>query len=108
MDFFNARGSVFVLVYALSKTMENFIDKKINDKFDLQFKESNTLDVFRSYWRPIIDIALSFSEQLLEGLQDYTLTMDIVENALSNFNSFIKAVVVPNRERIEIFAKEVK
>lgn len=108
LDFFNARGSVFVLVYALSKTMENFIDKKINDKFDLQFKESNTLDVFRSYWRPIIDIALSFSEQLLEGLQDYTLTMDIVENALSNFNSFIKAVVVPNRERIEIFAKEVK
>ena len=107
VDYFNARGSVFVLIYAISKSIEIFLDKKVTDKFNLTFREPDALSVYQSYWNPIISIGMSFSEHLLKGLQNYTLTMDIIENALSNFTSFVQAVADYNRERIDSFAKRV-
>ena len=107
LEYFNARGSVFVLIYAISKSIEIFLEKKVSDKFELSFNDFEMLEIYQSYWNPIVSIALSFSEQLLKGLQNYTLTMDIIEVALSNFTGFIQAVAEPNRERITTFAEKV-
>lgn len=107
MDFFNARGSVFVLIYAISNTLEIFLNKKIDDKFDLYFKEPNTIEEYQSYWKPIVSIALSFSKQLLTGLQNYSLTMESISNAMSDFTGLVQAVAEPNSERMKIFAEKV-
>jgi len=107
LDFFNARGSVFVLIYAVSKSIEIFLSKRVDDKFDLAFAEPDTVENYQTLWNPIISLALSFSEQLLKGLQNYSLTMDNIEDALSNFNGLVQAVAEPNRKRIEFFAERV-
>jgi len=107
LEFFNARGSVYVLIYAISNTIEVFLNKKVEDKFDLYFKEPNTIEKYQSYWNPIISIALSFSKQLLTGLQNYSLTMESISNAMSDFTGLVQAVAEPNRERIKLFAEKV-
>ncbi len=107
LDFFNARGSVFVLIYAISKTIEIYLNRKIDDKFDLFFKEPNSIEKYQSYWNPIILIALSFSKQLIIGLQNYSFTMESISDTMSDFTGLVQAVAEPNRERIRIFAEKV-
>lgn len=68
----------------------------------------NTIQEYQAYWNPIISIALSFSEQLLKGLQNYSITMDGIEEALENFEGLIQAVAEPNSDRINKFADKVR
>ena len=108
LEFFNARGSVFVLIYAISKSIETFLNNKsVDEKFDLAFDKSDTIENFQKLWNPIITIALSFSGQLLKGLQNYSLTMDTIEEGLSNFTSLVQAVAEPNQRQIDTFADQV-
>ncbi len=107
LEFFNARGSVFVLIYAISKSIEIFLDKKVDDKFNLYFSESETIGKYQSYWNPIVSISLSFSEQLLKGLQNYSITLESIEGAVNDFTSLVQAVAEPNIERIKRFSEKV-
>lgn len=108
LDFFNARGSVFVLIYAISESMELFLNRRVDDKFDLCFTKPLAIDKYQEFWNPIISIALSFSDHLLKGLQNYSLTMDSIEDAVNNFTGLVDAVKEPNHARLHVFAERVK
>jgi hypothetical protein len=107
LNYFNSRGSTFVLIYAISRSMEVIIGKTVDDLFSLKFSKPSTLSTYQEYWAPIIDIALSFSDQLIKGLQNYSVTMETIDSAVDIFVGLIQAVADPNQERLDQFASKV-
>jgi hypothetical protein len=108
LEFFDTRGSVFVLVYAISESMEIFLDRKIDDKFDLHFKNISTVNEYQKYWYPIINTVLAFPMQLKKALdKNYSLSMDGVEVAVDDVVGLVTAVAEHSRDQFDEFSEKV-
>ncbi len=69
-DFLSMRGSKMLLIATVSDCIEDLIGGKIIIKKRLHFKDNSSFDCLISYWVTIINIILSFSDQLVEALKD--------------------------------------
>jgi hypothetical protein len=96
LEFFRNRGSTFLLVSAISCSLEIIIEKPIHDKFLLTFKENISLQDCLTEWKPIVNSVSSFSEKLVQGLQNGLNNPDRVKTAISDFTSMIESFVALN------------
>ncbi|MFE7603762.1 AIPR family protein [Brachybacterium paraconglomeratum] len=107
-DFFGARGGTHLLVTALGRGMETFLDRKIADPFDLQFRDNLSPAEAVDAWEPIVRTALSFSSQLKSATSVSLKQPSVVDAAISSFESLLEAVKDDKRSTFEAFAHLVE
>lgn len=107
-DYFGARGGTHLLVTAIGHGMETFLDRKITDPFDLQFKENFSPAEAVEAWEPIVRTALSFSSQLKSATSVFLKQPAVVDTAISSFESLLEAVKDDKRTTFEVFADRVE
>lgn len=102
LQLLSGRGGVFLLIYAISESMETFLKRRISDRQSLKFTGTEKIEVYQGYWIPIINIALSFAGTLQQGLVKYTFTLEDIRDAISRFTQLIQSTEQSN---IEIYKK---
>lgn len=107
LDFLRLRGSTYLLIAALAECLEIIIDKQISSRFRLSFKKKEKLSSAIKKWYPIVNIGLSFSEQLANGLSDGLKNTKAVDTATSNFKSLLSATKQANQLIFRDFAKDI-
>lgn len=107
LAFLRSRGSIILFTSAISDCLENLINRRIPNKFTVEFCRNVSLDEAKDLWRPIVEIGTSFVSQLNEGLQDGIKNQQRINSARSIFVSLMTAVRGANSEIIDAFANEI-
>ena len=108
MQFFRRRGSIIMMLAAISGSIEVFLDKPVPDRTSLQFKENLSPAKAAALWQPIVDAALSFSSQLMDATDLGLKNAEVVTKARQNFQGMIEATADANRERYSAFSELVE
>jgi len=108
LDFLRSRGSIILLASSIADSLEIIIDKKITNRFDVEFKKNLKLHEAMFEWRKIVDIGSAFIPQLAEGLQDGIKNKVKVQGAINTFKSLISAVKTANKKVFDDFSKKIK
>jgi hypothetical protein len=107
MAFFRRRGSTFLLVAAISASIETFLGRAVTDRWALTFADNCSPAEAIERWQPIVDSALAFSQQLSEATDLGLKNPETVQGALDDFQSLIVATAEANRPRYDEFAELV-
>jgi hypothetical protein len=67
MAFFRRRGSTFLLLAAISASVETFLGRAVPDRWALSFADNCSPADGIERWQPIVESALAFSQQLSEA-----------------------------------------
>ena len=108
MQFFRRRGSIIMMLAAISGSIEVFLEKPVADRASLRFKENASPAKAAALWQPIVDAALSFSNQLIDATDLGLKNAEVVKNAEQNFQGMIEATADANRERYNGFSELVE
>lgn len=109
LNFFRKRGSLFLLASAISNCIEIFLgNKKIPDKYKLHFSGNIAPDYARTNWSPLVEIAISFTDTLNDGLADGIKNPSTVGTALKIFKSQVNAIKQPNLEIFKTFENKIE
>ncbi|MGI9091414.1 MAG: AIPR family protein [Gemmatimonadaceae bacterium] len=106
-QFFRRRGSIHLLVAAISSSIETFLDKPIPDRTRLRFADNCSPKDAVERWQPVVDAALSFSTQLLDATDTGLKNPETVRRAMEPFQAMIEATADVNREKYDGFTKTV-
>src|SRR5690606_17271790 len=87
LEFLRSRGSIILFTTAIADCLENLLNRRIPNKFSVQFTKNLSLDEAKQIWRPIIDIGVSFVNQLNAGLQDGIKNQQRINDARRTFVS---------------------
>ncbi|WP_242157352.1 AIPR family protein [Aestuariivivens sediminis] len=107
LAFLRSRGSIVLFTTAISDCLENLINRRIANKFSVEFCRNISLDEAKILWRPIVNIGTSFVSQLNEGLQDGIKNQQRISAARTTFVSLMTAVRSANSEIVNAFAEEI-
>lgn len=105
MAFFRRRGSIHLLVAAISSTIETFLGQPVPSRWKLRFTQNCTPKDAATYWQPIVDASLAFTPQLVDATDVGLKNPDTVKRALETFQGIIEATAEPNRTKYDAFAK---
>ncbi len=105
--FFRKRGSIFMMTSAIAACLEDILNKRIPNPFDLVFKENISLETAIDMWTPIVKAASAFPEPLVEGLADGFKAHETVGGAIKKFQSLIYATKDANATIYAEFVKQV-
>ena len=108
MQFFRRRGSIHLLVAAISSSIETFLGEPVPDRTQLHFIDNCSPKDGMDRWQPVIDVALSFSAQLIDATDNGLKNAETVKNAISTFDSMIEATAEANAEKYTTFAELVE
>jgi len=108
LSFFQTRGSVLLLAAAIANCLELFIDKKIPNKFRLEFRGQKTFDKAIKEWEPLVEIATQLSATLMEGFSKGAIREKQATEAIKKFSVLIATTKKSNEEIFSNFAKETK
>lgn len=107
LTFFRKRGSIFLMVAAIAKCLETIINKQIPNLFSLTFKHNLSPELAAEKWDPIVETVSPFTAPLAKGLADGFRNREAVENAVTEFRSYVAAMGLANRSIFAAFTKEV-
>jgi len=107
-QFFRRRGSITLMVAAISKSIELFLGCPVPDRTALRFKNNCSPKEAADYWQPIVEAALSFSAQLADATDLGLKNQGTVDAALERFQGMIEATVDANRARYAEFSDLVE
>ena len=107
LTFFRKRGSTFMLVSAIAKSLEVILNTAIPNLFSVEFEDNFSPEDASTKWRPIVNSAKSFAETLIEGLSDGFRTDEIVQDSINNFRRLMDSVKEGNAVIFSTFAENV-
>ena len=107
LAFYRKRGSIFMMSSAISKSLEIFLDRQIPNYFRISFKDNLTPNDGIEIWKPIVEIASSFSQPLMDGLSDGFRNKEAVKSAIQLFQSLISSTKQVNKEIFNSFAQKI-
>ena len=107
LEFLRSRGSIILLITAIADCIENLLNRRVPNKFALEFCNNVSLDEAKNIWRPIINIGISFASQLKEGLQDGIKNQQRIDAARTTFVSLMSAVRGANSEIVKNFTNQI-
>lgn len=105
--FFRKRGSIFMMTSAIAACLEDILNRRIPNLFDLTFQKNISLEAAINMWTPIVNTASAFPEPLVEGLADGFKALEKVKGAIKEFQSRIYATKDANATIYAEFAKQV-
>jgi hypothetical protein len=109
LSFFQMKGSVYLLVLAISDCLEVIIGRKIANRFSLEFKKNISASMGVTAWQPIVDVLLPLTNQLQDGFTKNRISGDkAISAAVSKFRGVVGAISASNKTIFGKFAAEVK
>lgn len=100
------RGSIQLLVNAISHCLETFMDRRLPNLFRLSFGVTAP-ETAKENWTPIVDITLPFCNQLLPALEGGLKNPDRVEESIRTYRGLVEATKLANKDIISEFTKNV-
>lgn len=107
LEFFQNSGSIYVLMTALSESLEEILDDAIADKFNLGFGPTVSPKRAGEYWLPLVSAFLPVVTTLSAAF-DPSLTRDTLKKAVQSFRTVAQMARGSNVVVIEAFAKRLK
>ena len=107
-EFLRLRGSNYILMAAVSNSIEVFLNKAIPDRFSLNFKKTIPISKSQKKWLPIVEACISFNEQLRTPTESSLKNEGEIKQALATFKSLTVATKKSNSKIYEAFAKEIE
>lgn len=92
MQFLDKRGSSYLLVAAVSASMETILCRALPNKFEVQFKNNPSPDRAIENWREIISIVLALSKQLDSAFIKNRISNERLKDSLSGFSGVITSL----------------
>lgn len=108
LDFLKSRGSVYLLLSAISRCMEIIIDRPLPNKFGLMFKENIGLDIAIKHWQFVVDTMLPLHSRLAIISKKGLKSQDEVNKAIKDFSNMLESVKNVSPLLFHEFAKQVK
>jgi hypothetical protein len=102
--FFRGRGSTFLLLAAISATIETFLGRPVANRWELRFADNCSPADAIARWQPIVDAALSFAQQLSAATDLGLKNADNVATILAAFQGLIDATAHVNRGTYDAFS----
>lgn len=107
LEYFRQRGSIYLLVGAVSNCLETLLKRRIPNLFRLSFGNTVSPKSAQQEWAKIIDTLISFSPHLMPGLDGGLKSMEQVKKAISTYQSLVEATSEANRNVYNLFASKV-
>lgn len=108
MMFLSKRGSKMLLIYAISETMENIVGSKINDSWQLRFKDCSDFDKLVKQWYDVIEVVLAFSGNLLPALEGGLKNKETAKKTVESVKAIIVAIQVTLKKQLKEFISMIK
>jgi hypothetical protein len=108
MQFFRRRGSIAMMLAAISGSIELFLNRPVASRASLRFADNCAPAEAAKRWQPIVEAALSFSAQLLDATDLGLKNPDTAQQAIENFQGMIEATRESNAEKYAAFAEQVE
>lgn len=89
LSFMRKRGSIYLLASAISRVLETVSEKKVANRFKLQFAKINDFDSAVNFWTPIIASLAALNSKLDGALRDSLTNTDRVNSCLEDFNAYL-------------------
>lgn len=107
LEFLRFRGASYLLVAAISKCSETFLDKQIPDKYKLSFGNSISPRSGIDIWTPIVGAVIPFVSKLLSAVEKGLKNSAEVNLAINDFQELVEATKVPNIDVYNTFKNSV-
>lgn len=108
MQFFRRRGSIAMMLAAISGSIELFLNRPVPSRTSLRFSDDCSPAEAANRWQPIVDAALSFSGQLMDATDLGLKNPDTVKQAMEKFQGMIEATRESNADKYASFAEQVE
>jgi len=108
LDFFQTRGSVFLLTSAVAECLEVITNQAIPNRFRLCFSSKTSMDEGVNIWTDIIDIVISFSTTLKKGFSSGAIRQTEAADAIREVATMVSAVKKPNSKIFSDFTDKIK
>ena len=105
--FFAKRGSLFLGVYAVARSLESILNSRVPDPFTLEFTRNVGPREAASLWLPVVSATLPFVQQLEPALERNLKDRETIEPAVRNFAALVEATKDANPEPFRRLAGEV-
>lgn len=105
---FRRRGSISMMLAAISGSIELFLDRPVPNRAKLRFTDNCSPRDATERWQPIVDAALSFSAQLMDATDLGLKNAETVKGAMEKFQGMIEATREANADRYKTFADKVE
>jgi hypothetical protein len=106
LDILRYRGSVLLLVTAVSECLEALVNRRIDNKFKISFGEISPQKAIE-IWTPIINATLPFCLNLKPALELSLGNSDKNKETIQTFRSLVEATKQANKEIFGAFEKKI-
>jgi len=106
LEILRYRGSVLLLVNAISECLEALINRRIDDKFKVSFGEISPQDG-TEIWNPIVNATLPFCPKLEPALELNLGNSETNKETIQTFRSLVEATKQANKEIFGMFEKRI-
>lgn len=106
LNFLNQRGSHFILVAAIAKCLETFLNQSIIDTFKVSFGIISPQQAEEN-WKEIVNVTIPFCDQLLDVVQNSLNNSDNAISSIKQFTKMVESTKIPNRPVYDTFKTKV-
>jgi len=107
LDFLRNRGANWIFIAALGNSLDVITDARVPNKFLYRFKNKKEIVECEEIWKPIIDIGMSFKEQLTDPLNETLSNEENNQKSIKLFRSFMESVKKLNEQIYKTFSDEI-
>jgi hypothetical protein len=107
MSFFQMKGAIYLLVAAVADSLETILGRRLPNRFSLEFKKNISANAGITFWKPILEVLLPLTGQILDGFSNNRISGDRSSAAISRFRALVGAVAASNKDIFKKFAAEV-
>jgi hypothetical protein len=108
LEFLDKRGAAYLMLYAVSQSMETIIGRSIPNKFKLRFSENVTPEHGTSLWNPVLEVTLPLSRQLDDCFAKNRVVNDKLRDTVSKFAGLIASLSMAHRPTFEMFRSKIE
>jgi AIPR protein len=108
LRFLRYRGATFILTTAIAKCIDIFLNRAVPNLFRVSFSKNISPQMGQLSWDPIVNVAISFCDQLVPAVKDGLKSSDEASRVINTFQSLVEAIKTPNVTTFESFASQVK
>jgi hypothetical protein len=103
LTFFRKRGSIYLLVSAISSCLETFLGRKVPNLFRLSFGDRVSPKESQKLWNEIVEVTAPLCAQLDEALNDGLKSATSVTAAISKFQGLVEVTADSNASKFKSF-----
>lgn len=108
LNYLNKKGAAYLLVHAISQSLETIIGRVITNRFDIRFKDNLAAESASQRWDPIVEIFLSLGAQLDSAFSRNRISNEKLKTTVVVFGGFIQSVSGSYRGVFEPFSNSVE